>query len=176
MSDEVADDAEAPPLTEAEVLARVLRAEAEKSQKLTWSEALKLSWGVDVLTCECGRKRRLIAVITQAKVIKRILRHLGLPTEVVLKETQPVWRQNTQHCVGRLASCFPTTSARPGRIWLWTTTLGWKSRTSCRWTTWRRERGAGRRCAAELWLCAGFRQNFKQILALTRVDRRRMLA
>ena len=31
-------------------------------------------------------------MITQAKVIKKILRHLGLPTDVVLKETQPVWR------------------------------------------------------------------------------------
>ena len=92
VSAEVADDAEAPPLTEAEELARVLAAEAEKSQKLTWAEALKLSWGVDVLTCECGGKRRLIAVITQAKVIKKILKHLGLPAEVVLKETQPVWR------------------------------------------------------------------------------------
>jgi len=31
-------------------------------------------------------------VITQAKVIKKILRDLGLPTDVVLIETQPVWR------------------------------------------------------------------------------------
>ena len=70
----------------------VLAAEQERSRKLTWSDALKVSFGVDVLTCPCGGKRRLIAVITQAKVIKKILRHLGLPTDVVLKETQPVWR------------------------------------------------------------------------------------
>ena len=92
VSDEAAHDDDAPPLTEAEELARVLAAEAEKSRKLTWADALKLSWGVDILTCPCGGKRRLIAVITQARVIKKILRHLGLPTDVVLKETQPVWR------------------------------------------------------------------------------------
>lgn len=92
VSAEVAHDDNAPPLSEAEELARVVAAEAEKSRKLTWSDALKVSFGVDVLSCECGGKRRLIAVITQAKVIKKILRHLGLPTDVVLKETQPVWR------------------------------------------------------------------------------------
>jgi len=42
-------------------------------------------------------------VITQAKVIKKILRHLGLPTDVVLKETQPVWRVR-----GPPGELFPT--------------------------------------------------------------------
>ena len=92
MSAEVARDDHAPQLSEAEELARVLAAEAEKSRKLTWADALKVSWGVDVLTCDCGGKRRLIAVITQATVIKKILAHLGLPTEVVLKKSEPVWR------------------------------------------------------------------------------------
>ncbi|MBI5609768.1 MAG: hypothetical protein HY902_12920 [Deltaproteobacteria bacterium] len=79
-------------MTEAEEVTRVLEGDAEKSQKLTRSQSLRLSFGVGVLTCECGGKRRLIAVITQAKVIKKILKHLGLPSEVVLKEAQPVWR------------------------------------------------------------------------------------
>lgn len=92
VSDEVARDDDAPPLGEAEELARVLAAEQERSRKLTWSDALRVSFGVDALTCECGGKRRLIAVITQAKVIKKILAHLGLPTEIVLRETQAVWR------------------------------------------------------------------------------------
>ena len=115
VSDEPAHDDDAPPLTEAEELARVLAAEQERSRKLTWSDALKVSFGVDVLTCPCGGKRRLIAVITQAKVIKKILRHLGLPTDVVLKETQPVWRQNTWHCAGRRKSFSPRASTRPAR-------------------------------------------------------------
>ncbi len=47
---------------------------------------------MDALECPCGGKRQLIAVIKQAKLIKKIVRHLGLPTDVVLTETQPVWR------------------------------------------------------------------------------------
>ncbi|MBI5608479.1 MAG: hypothetical protein HY902_06320 [Deltaproteobacteria bacterium] len=86
----VADDAEAPPLSEAEDLVRVLVEDAEKSRKLARADALKVS--VDVATCECGGKRRRIVVIAQAQVIPEIMAHLGLPTEVVFKETQPVWR------------------------------------------------------------------------------------
>jgi hypothetical protein len=39
----------------------------------------------DVLDCpRCGGRLRLIALIDQAAVIQRILRHLGLPTEIPL--------------------------------------------------------------------------------------------
>ena len=41
------------------------------------------TFGVDVLACpRCGGRRRLVALIDQAAVIDRILRHLGLPTEI----------------------------------------------------------------------------------------------
>jgi uncharacterized protein YbaR (Trm112 family) len=41
------------------------------------------SFGLDVLACpRCGGRLRLIALIEQAAVIERILRHLRLPTEV----------------------------------------------------------------------------------------------
>jgi hypothetical protein len=37
---------------------------------------------IDVLACpRCGGRLRLIALIEEAPVIDRILRHLGLPTE-----------------------------------------------------------------------------------------------
>jgi hypothetical protein len=40
------------------------------------------SFGIDVLACpRCGGRLRLIALIEEAAVIDRILRHLGLPTE-----------------------------------------------------------------------------------------------
>jgi uncharacterized protein YbaR (Trm112 family) len=40
------------------------------------------SFGLDVLACpRCGGRLRLIALIDEAAVIARILRHLGLPTE-----------------------------------------------------------------------------------------------
>ena len=40
------------------------------------------TFGRDVLACpRCGGRLRLIALIEEAAVIDRILRHLGLPTE-----------------------------------------------------------------------------------------------
>jgi hypothetical protein len=49
--------------------------------KATWAELLKRVFELDVLTCPyCGSKRRLIALITDGKVVRRILEHLGLPT------------------------------------------------------------------------------------------------
>ena len=44
---------------------------------------MRRAFGFDVLACpRCGRAMRLIALIEQAAVIRRILRHLGQPTEV----------------------------------------------------------------------------------------------
>ncbi|NOT32245.1 MAG: ATP-dependent helicase HrpA [Planctomycetes bacterium] len=37
---------------------------------------------IDVLTCPwCGEKRKLIALITDGAVVRKILAHLGLDTE-----------------------------------------------------------------------------------------------
>ena len=45
--------------------------------------AAQASVGLDVLACpRCGGRLRLVALIDQAAVITRILRHLHLPTEV----------------------------------------------------------------------------------------------
>ena len=39
-------------------------------------------FSIDVLHCpHCGSRRRLIALITNLLVARRILRHLGLPSE-----------------------------------------------------------------------------------------------
>ena len=44
---------------------------------------MRRTFGVDVLACpRCGGRLRLIALIEQAAVIDRILRHLGLPTTI----------------------------------------------------------------------------------------------
>lgn len=48
-----------------------------------WADLMQRTFGVDVLACpRCGGRLRLIALIEQAAVIARILRHLGLPDEV----------------------------------------------------------------------------------------------
>ena len=47
----------------------------------TVTALLRRVFEIDVLTCPwCGEKRKLIALITDGKVVRRILEHLGLPT------------------------------------------------------------------------------------------------
>jgi hypothetical protein len=44
---------------------------------------MQRTFGVDVRACpRCGGRLRLVALIEQASVVQRIVRHLGLPTEV----------------------------------------------------------------------------------------------
>jgi len=44
---------------------------------------MQRTFGLDVLACDqCGGRLRLIALIEEASVMQRILRHLGLPAEV----------------------------------------------------------------------------------------------
>jgi hypothetical protein len=48
-----------------------------------WAELMRRTFGPDVLACSrCGGRLRLVALIDQASVVQRILRHLGLPTEL----------------------------------------------------------------------------------------------
>ena len=48
-----------------------------------WADLMRRSFGIDTLACpRCGGRLRLIALIDEASVIERILRHLRLPTEV----------------------------------------------------------------------------------------------
>jgi putative transposase len=45
-----------------------------------WAELMRRTFGLDVLACpRCGGRLRLVALIEQAAVVQRILRHLGLP-------------------------------------------------------------------------------------------------
>ncbi|MGE0445040.1 MAG: transposase [Vicinamibacterales bacterium] len=48
-----------------------------------WAALMRRAFGVDVLACpRCGGRLRLIALLDASAVAERILRHLGLPTEV----------------------------------------------------------------------------------------------
>jgi hypothetical protein len=48
-----------------------------------WAELMRRTFGVDVLACpRCGGRLRLVALIEETSVVQRILRHLGLPTDV----------------------------------------------------------------------------------------------
>lgn len=52
---------------------------------------MRLAWKVDVFQCDCGGRRRLVSVIDQPSVVRRILAHLGLATEALTKPEDPVW-------------------------------------------------------------------------------------
>jgi hypothetical protein len=48
-----------------------------------WADLMRRAFGFDVLACPgCGGRLRLIALIDESTVSRRILQHLGLPTEV----------------------------------------------------------------------------------------------
>jgi hypothetical protein len=58
---------------------------AHAKKRATWAELLKRVFEIDVLNCPwCGGQRRLIALITDGAVIRKILEHLGLPTAAPL--------------------------------------------------------------------------------------------
>jgi hypothetical protein len=49
---------------------------------IDWATLMRRTFGVNVLVCEkCHGLMRIIALIDQPPVIKKILEHLGLPTE-----------------------------------------------------------------------------------------------
>ena len=58
------------------------------------AQALRAAFKIDVLTCDkCGGAKQVIAAIPPGAVATKILRHLGLPTQVVTKaEPSDIWR------------------------------------------------------------------------------------
>jgi hypothetical protein len=58
-------------------------AEGRRARGRLWADLMQRTFGLDVLACSrCGGRLRLTALIEQAAVIQRILRHLGLPDTV----------------------------------------------------------------------------------------------
>jgi len=53
-----------------------------KSRYWAWADLMRRAFELDVLGCpRCGGRMGLIATIEDPRVIRRILAHLGLPTE-----------------------------------------------------------------------------------------------
>jgi Putative transposase len=60
----------------------------EKKRYSAWSDLMRQTFSLDVLACpRCHQRMRLIATIEDPAVVKKILNHLGLGTEV--PESQP---------------------------------------------------------------------------------------
>jgi len=52
------------------------------TRRSTWAELLQRVFAIDVLECpHCGGRRKLIALITDGVVVRKILDHLGIPSE-----------------------------------------------------------------------------------------------
>lgn len=48
--------------------------------RIPWHDLLRRTFGIDVLRCRnCNGSMRVLAVIQQSSVSRKILRHLGLP-------------------------------------------------------------------------------------------------
>ena len=55
-------------------------ADRHKISRIPWTELLLRVFREDVLLCPCGGRRVVLAFITEKKVVKEILEHLGLPS------------------------------------------------------------------------------------------------
>jgi len=75
------------------------------SPRLDWASLLRRSFSVDVLECaKCGGRLRVVAVITEREAARRILAHLGQPTEVppVARARDPTDEQDDAEPAGQL--------------------------------------------------------------------------
>jgi len=74
------DPSPEPPVREP---ARATDAASPRPRAWSWPDLLRHTFAVDVLACpRCGGRMRVIATIEDPVVIRKILTHLGLPTEV----------------------------------------------------------------------------------------------
>jgi hypothetical protein len=75
-------EASAPGVPNAEVRSDAARStQLEPPRNYAWADLLRRVFEFDVLVCpECGGRTRVIAAITEHRVVIKILTHLGLPT------------------------------------------------------------------------------------------------
>jgi hypothetical protein len=58
-------------------------ADRRRARGRLWADLMRRTFGFDVLACSrCGGRLRLIALIDHTPAIQKILRHLGLPSEI----------------------------------------------------------------------------------------------
>ncbi|MBM4393938.1 MAG: ATP-dependent helicase HrpA [Deltaproteobacteria bacterium] len=58
-----------------------------RERRLDWAKLLKRAFAIDVLVCpRCAGPMRLIALIDDERIARKILTHLGLPTRAVVRQ------------------------------------------------------------------------------------------
>ena len=66
------------------------------SSRLDWAVMMKRTWGFDVLVCpRCAHRMRVVATITEPRVVRRILEHLRVRAEPLARAParDPEWYQ-----------------------------------------------------------------------------------
>ena len=67
--------------------------ERRTSTRLSWSQALRAAFAIDIEKCTvCGGRRDVIAAIPPGPIVRKILTHLHLPTTVVTRRPCDVWQ------------------------------------------------------------------------------------
>jgi len=73
---------EQPPRRSSELEPTTTARSLKRPPRSTWAELMLRAFSTDVLTCDpYGGRRRLLAFLTDGLVVRKILAHLGLPTE-----------------------------------------------------------------------------------------------
>ena len=64
--------------------------------RLSWSQAMRRTFRLDVLQCACGGRREVIALIASGEIATKILAHLRLPVtaESFLPIRAPPWTED----------------------------------------------------------------------------------
>ena len=80
------------------------------ARKWSWPELMQHTFGVNVLACaRSGGRMRVVATIEDRVVIRRILTHLGLPTEAPAPRPPPSdlfdWAESVHRCPRRRPGC-----------------------------------------------------------------------
>jgi len=86
-----------------------------KISRIPWAELLLRVFREDVLLCPCGGRRVVLAFITEKKVVKEILEHLGLPstgppvapTRITAASEEAPGRMTCRSCSKRCADGQP---------------------------------------------------------------------
>ena len=52
-----------------------------RPERYSWAELMQRTFEVDVLRCPCGARRRVLSLVCDPAQIRRVLVHMGRPTE-----------------------------------------------------------------------------------------------
>jgi hypothetical protein len=62
----------------------VIKAPCPRERTLRWADLLRRTFATEVLQCECGGRRRVVAFVEDAKAAAELLARLGVPSEAPL--------------------------------------------------------------------------------------------